>query len=663
MRRTLWIIPACLAILKTLSGTTLIEVETPPLGTQQAVPLNSAAAGNSTFFIANQGVVGSGGTSSTIGWFYNPATSTVIDVQDPSLGTQQAVPNNVVAAGNNTFFIANSEVVTNSGPSNIIGWFYDPGTSLSTATQVQDPSLGTQEATPDNVAVAGNNTFFIANSEAIGNGGTSSIVGWFYDPGTSLSTATQVQDTSLGTQLGAPFNVTAAGNNTFFISNSEVISSGGSSNIVGWFYDPGTSLSTATQVQDLSLGTQLGLPFNIATENNTFFIINDFAIGAGGFGSIVGWFYDPGTSLSTATQVQDLSLGTQDARPIGLAGAGNNTYFIVNDVQITAGGDNIVGWFYDPGTSLSTPTQVKDLAPGTQMALPTRVVAAGNNNFFIVNGDQIGAGGTGSIVGWRYTPTTSTLTEVQDPSLGTQQATPFNVVAAGNNTLFISNASLIGAGGFGSIVGWFYDLHTLTQVQDPSLGTQAAQPFNVVAAGNNTFFIQNERSIGAGGSSSIVGWFYDPSTSTLIEVQDPSLGTQPGAPFTLVTANNNFFIGNSELLGAGSSTNIVGWYFIPFFSPNVLPPSSIQGFSRRNKFLTQTDHFNLIEWTAPAGSTPSGYMIFRDAALTDRIATLPNNVFEFLDHNRMPKHLYSYFVVAVVNGSLSSPLEVQVYVP
>src|SRR5258707_850639 len=120
-------------------------------------------------------------------------------------------------------------------------------------------------------------------------------------------TLTEVQDPSLGTNLAAPSNIAAAGNNTFFITSQRSIGAGGTGTIVGWFYDPGTS--TLTQVQDPSLGTQKSRPGNIATENNAFFIVNSENIGAGGVGSIVGWYYNPGTS--TLTQVLDPSLGTK----------------------------------------------------------------------------------------------------------------------------------------------------------------------------------------------------------------------------------------------------------------------------------------------------------------------------------------------------------------
>ncbi|HSX03429.1 MAG TPA: hypothetical protein VLG76_01725 [Rhabdochlamydiaceae bacterium] len=659
MRRVLWILCGCLAVLQVLSGATITEVQDPSLGTQQVRPHNIAVAGNNTFFIANEDLIGSGGTGNIVGWFYNPATSTLTEVQDPSLGTQRAAPFNVVAAENNTFFIVNNGLIGSGGTSSIVGWFYNPATSLSTATQVQDPSLGTQRAGPVNV-VAENNTFFITNDGVIGSGGTGSIVGWFYNPATSISTATQVQDPSLGTQRAQPLNVAAAGNNTFFIANSGFIGSGGTGSIVGWFYNPATSISTATQIQDPSLGTQQAHPLNIAAAgNNTFFITNTEAIGSGGFGSIVGWFYD-GTTL---TEVQDPSLGTQRAFALNVAAAGNNTFFIENSGFIGSGGtSNIVGWFYNPATSISTAPEVQDPSLGTQLCHPSNIAAAGNNTFFITNNEFIGSGGFGSVVGWFYNPATSTLIELQDPSLGTQRAIPANVVAAGNNTFFIANGDLIGSGGFGSIVGWFYNPATSTfiELQDPSLGTQQANPFNVAVAGDNTFFIVNTDTIGSGGFGSIVGWFYNPATSisTVTQVQDPSLGTQQGLPVNLATAGNTFFIVNDSNLGSGGVGDIVGWYFIPTF-----PPSAIQGSSRRNRFLTQTDHFNQIQWTAPSGITPSGYMIFRDAALTDRIATLPNNVFEYLDHNRMHKHIYSYFVVAVQNGSLSSPIEIIIYVP
>ncbi|HSX03428.1 MAG TPA: hypothetical protein VLG76_01720 [Rhabdochlamydiaceae bacterium] len=662
MRRVLWIICACLAILQVLSGNTLTEVQDPSLGTQQANPISAAAAGNNTYFIANEQNVGSGATSNIVGWFYNPATSlsTAIEAQDPSLGTQLASPFNIKAAGNNTFFITNIGTIGSGGTSNIVGWFYNPAT-IPALTTVHDTSLGTQQATPFNLAVAGNNTFFVVNSEAIGGGLLSNIVGWFYN-NLGSSTIIEVQDSSIGTKHAMPLKIVTGGNNNFFIAHSGGVFGG--FNIVGWYYD--TSTLTLTEVLDLSIGTQRGNPDNIAAgglENDTFFITNFDGIGSGGDSDIVGWLYDHNNL--TLTEVKDLSLGTQSALPDNVVAAGNDTFFINNVDLIGSGGtSSIVGWFYNPATSLTTVTEVQDPSLGTEQARPFNIVAAGNNTFFITNIGTIGSGGTSNIVGWFYNPAAiPALTTVHDPSLGTQQGRPNQVVAEANDTFFISNSGIVGSGGTGNIIGWVYDpaasVSTATEVQDPSLGTQQAAPGIISEAENGTIFIANGETIGSGGgTSNIVGWLYNPATSTLVEGQDPSLGTQEATPSNVVTADNNFFIANSEPIGSGALGDIVGWYF-----SSALPPSSIQGSSRRNRFLTQTDHFNQIQWTAPSGISPSGYMIFRDAALTDRIATLPNTVFEYLDHNRMPKHLYSYFVVAVQNGSLSTPIEITIYVP
>lgn len=657
--RMFWII-ACLAMMRVLSGNTITQVPDLTIGTQNAAAFQVATENNS-FFTSNRMTIGVGGSSSIVGWFYNPAAiPSLIEVQDPTIGTQQATPTLLARSGTNIFFVTNGDVIGNGGFSDLVGWTYNPATLM--LTPVHDTHLGTMQTAPFNVLAAPNNTFLITNGGIIGQGALSDLVGWLYDPATTM--LTEVLDPALGTQQAEPFlGAAVATNNTFFIANIRSIGAGGTGSIVGWFYNPAISLTTATEVQDATLGTQGANALNVAVAaNNTFFITNNGDIGGlSGGNDIVGWLYNPMTPALTT--VHDTSLVTQFAQPANIAVIGN-TFFITNQQTIGSGGTgNVVGWSYDSNSLMLT--QVPDLSLGTQQATPLNVVAVGSD-FFIANSEGISSSGPSNIVGWLYNPAMNILTEVKDPSLGTQFPNPFNVVAAGNNTLFITDNTLIGSGGGTNIVGWFYNpatsISTATNVQDPNLGTQQAEPFNVVAAGNNTFFIANQEPINSG-TSNIVGWFYDPATSTLFEAQDSALGTQDAMPLNLVAAaNNTFFIANDAEFGTLNS-NIVGWYFIPSFAPNTLPPSSIEGFSKRNRFLTQTDHFNLIKWSAPSGLTPSGYEIFRDAALTDLIATLPNDVFEYIDHNRMPKHLYSYFVVAVFNGSLSSPLEITIYVP
>lgn len=56
----------------------------------------------------------------------------------------------------------------------------------------------------------------------------------------------------------------------------------------------------------------------------------------------------------------------------------------------------------------------------------------------------------------------------------------------------------------------------------------------------------------------------------------------------------------------------------------------------------------------PTGNNPIAYKIYRDAALTELIATLPGNIVEYDDHNINPLYDYSYYIVSIgQNGSPS----------
>jgi len=92
-----------------------------------------------------------------------------------------------------------------------------------------------------------------------------------------------------------------------------------------------------------------------------------------------------------------------------------------------------------------------------------------------------------------------------------------------------------------------------------------------------------------------------------------------------------------------------------------LSPSDVTGSQRSCRFPTQTDLINVITWDAPAGVPPVAYRIYRDAGLTDLIATIPGNgALIFEDHNRKEK-TYTYFIVSVdAAGGVSSPIIVTV---
>jgi len=126
-------------------------------------------------------------------------------------------------------------------------------------------------------------------------------------------------------------------------------------------------------------------------------------------------------------------------------------------------------------------------------------------------------------------------------------------------------------------------------------------------------------------------------------------GTSTSQTFTGKTASNN----------GGSSA---------IFSQVIdIPPSSpidVRGFQKECRFPTQTDLINVIKWSAPTtGNMPVAYRIYRDAALTDLIATISaSSELEFKDHNRKKNKMYTYYIVSVSALDTISP-SVSIIIP
>lgn len=88
--------------------------------------------------------------------------------------------------------------------------------------------------------------------------------------------------------------------------------------------------------------------------------------------------------------------------------------------------------------------------------------------------------------------------------------------------------------------------------------------------------------------------------------------------------------------------------FVIVFTP-LSSTSSVNVQCKKNIFLTQTEFYNVITWTAlTTGFVPVQYAIYRDASFTDLVGVVPaNGPLIFEDHNRKKKQIYTYYVVAV----------------
>jgi len=101
-------------------------------------------------------------------------------------------------------------------------------------------------------------------------------------------------------------------------------------------------------------------------------------------------------------------------------------------------------------------------------------------------------------------------------------------------------------------------------------------------------------------------------------------------------------------------------------TPSNFPPTNVSGCKTCNWFLFQTDFINNITWTAPAsGTAPASYNIYRDAALTQLVTTIPaSSTLQYYDHDRNPSITYTYYIVSVdSSGNQSTAASVMVTNP
>ncbi|MCB1110283.1 MAG: beta-propeller fold lactonase family protein [Chlamydiia bacterium] len=80
------------------------------------------------------------------------------------------------------------------------------------------------------------------------------------------------------------------------------------------------------------------------------------------------------------------------------------------------------------------------------------------------------------------------------------------------------------------------------------------------------------------------------------------------------------------------------------FGVGVQPATfGLRGVAKKNSFLTETNIFNELTWTAPILITAQSYRVFRDGVL---IATVPATQFSFKDNNLKRKQTHNYVVIA-----------------
>lgn len=103
-------------------------------------------------------------------------------------------------------------------------------------------------------------------------------------------------------------------------------------------------------------------------------------------------------------------------------------------------------------------------------------------------------------------------------------------------------------------------------------------------------------------------------------------------------------------------------YFIAFGLIPIQPPSNLTGEQKRNRYLTQTDIYNVLTWNPPSrGLAPVLYNIYRDN-LNTLIGIVPaNGTLSFKDNNRKKNTVYTYYVVSQdAEGTVSVPTSIKI---
>ena len=199
--------------------------------------------------------------------------------------------------------------------------------------------------------------------------------------------------------------------------------------------------------------------------------------------------------------------------------------------------------------------------------------------------------------------------------------------------------------------------NTLTEVIDGNLGSSTASPYNVVAAVNCTFFVANVDLIGSAQGSNIVGWYYVPGTG-LTEVIDGNLGSSTAYLYNVVAGGNNtFFIPNVDSIGSQGDSDIVGWYYVVSLPP--LPPAGIEGVQITNVFPFQIQFLNRLNWIPSSGANVTSYNIFRDGVLIASVSAAGQLTYS--DQLINKDESYSYGITAVNSfGMESDPIFVTI---
>jgi YVTN family beta-propeller protein len=243
----------------------------------------------------------------------------------------------------------------------------------------------------------------------------------------------------------------------------------------------------------------------------------------------------------------------------------------------------------------------------------------------------------------------NTRTNTVVPPTITGFSGPFGIaITPDGNYAYVTNFGSNNFAPYGTTVS-VVNLNTNTIVNTVTLGIQ---PSGIAITPDGRYaYASNYNSLYAG--VSFTDLVAGQGTVNIIDIASnmvipPIIAVDQAPDYIAINANGTFaYVSNY-------SSNTVNTIALPSFA------LTGQGCKTQNIFLAQTDLINKLTWNATGTALPVSYSIYRDAGLTDLIATIPAEPpLQFFDHNRAPNITYTYYLVGTnAVGTTSLPITI-----
>ena len=215
----------------------------------------------------------------------------------------------------------------------------------------------------------------------------------------------------------------------------------------------------------------------------------------------------------------------------------------------------------------------------------------------------------------------------------------------------------------GSNFVYVFNTSTNTEIGTISVGNAPEQV--VFTANSATAYVGNFN----GNSISIIDVVSDTVTGTISVSANPdTLSITPDGTQLLLTHYTTpstldlIDLPSNTLIKTVTLGNHSSYIAYGVVSPPIMPPSSLSGVKKKQRFLSQTNIVDTIYWSTPSsGATPVSYYVYRNNLQT-LIGVVPaNGKLNFSDNNLQKRTPYTYYVVSVdIAGNQSSPISVTV---